>query len=118
MTLAENISHGTQVDYDHRPVNHGAGEAARRDPDGAWGHWNTMAGVGSGRRKVLDRFQGLSQRFLPLRVVRDACLHNQGHLHGRQTFAAALRSIVSTPGDSWRRMAHQHRRMPLTLCYR
>ena len=80
--------------------------------------WNTMAGVWSGRRHVLDRFQGISQRFLPLRVVRDACLHNQGHLHWRQTFAAALRSIVSTPGDSLRRMAHQHRRMPLTLCYR
>lgn len=112
------ISHCTKVDYDHRTVNHGAGEDARRDPDGAWVHWNTMEGVWSGRRNVLDRFKGISQRFLHLRVVRDEFLHNQGHLHWRQTFEAALRSIFSTPGDYLRRMAHQHRRMPLTLCYR
>src|SRR6516164_7075471 len=30
----------------------------------------------------------------------------------------ALRCIVSTTGDYWRWMTHQHRRMPLTLCYR
>jgi len=35
-----------------------------------------------------------------------------------QTFEAALQYIFSTPGDYLRRMAHQHRRMPLTLCYR
>jgi hypothetical protein len=29
-----------------------------------------------------------------------------------------LQSIFSTTGDYLRRMAHQHRRMPLTLCYR
>jgi hypothetical protein len=29
-----------------------------------------------------------------------------------------LRCIFSTTGDYLRRMAHQHRRMPLTLCYR
>ena len=117
-TDAYHISHCTKVDYDHRTVNHGAGEDARRDPDGAWVHWNTMAGVWSGLRNVLDRFKGSSQRFLHLRVVRDEFLHNQGHLHWRQTFEAALRSIFSTPGDYLRRMAHQHRRMPLTLCYR
>jgi hypothetical protein len=31
---------------------------------------------------------------------------------------AALRCIFSTTGDYLRRMTHQHRRMPLTLCYR
>jgi hypothetical protein len=45
-------------------------------------------------------------------------LHNHGHWHWRQTFEAALRCIFSTTGDYWRWMAHQHRRMPLTLCYR
>jgi hypothetical protein len=39
-------------------------------------------------------------------------------LNWDQTFEATLRSIFSTTGDDWRRMAHQHRRMPLTLCYR
>jgi hypothetical protein len=33
----------------------------------------------------------------------------------RQAFEAALRCIFSTTGDYLRRMAHQHRRMPLTL---
>src|SRR5215471_10649409 len=37
-TDAYNISHVTQADYDHRTVNHGAGEYARRDPDGACVH--------------------------------------------------------------------------------
>jgi hypothetical protein len=39
-------------------------------------------------------------------------------LHWRQAFEAALRCIFSTTGDYLRRMAHQHRRIPLTLCYR
>jgi hypothetical protein len=77
-----------------------------------------MEGLWSGLRHFLDRFQGISQRFLPLRVVRYAFLHNHGHWHWRQTFEAALRCIFSTTGDYWRRMAHQPRRMPLTLCYR
>jgi hypothetical protein len=29
-----------------------------------------------------------------------------------------LRYIFSTTGDYLRQMTHQHRRMPLTLCYR
>jgi hypothetical protein len=33
-----NIYHFTAVDYDHRTVNHGAGEYARRDPDGTCVH--------------------------------------------------------------------------------
>jgi hypothetical protein len=79
---------------------------------------NTMEGIWSGLRNFLDRFKGISQRFLHLRVVRYEFLHNHGHLHWRQTFEAALRCIFSTTGDYLRRMAHQHRRMPLTLCYR
>ena len=113
-----NIYHFTKADYDHRTVNHGAGEYARRDPDGACVHCNTMEGMWSGLRNFLDRFKGISQRFLHLRVGRYEFLHNHGHLHWRQTFEAALRCIFSTPGDYLRRMAHQHRRMPLTLCYR
>jgi hypothetical protein len=66
----------------------------------------------------LDHFKGISQRFLHLRVARYEFLHNHGHLHWRQAFEAALRCIFSTTGDYLRRMAHQHRRMPLTLCYR
>ena len=81
-------------------------------------HCNTMEGVWSGLRNFLDRFKGISQRFLHLRVVRYEFLHNQGHLPWRQTFEAALRCIFSTTGDYLRWMAHQHRRMPLTLCYR
>ena len=117
-TEAYNISHFTEADYDHRTVNHGAGEYARRAPDGTCVHCNTMEGIWSGLRNFLDHFRGISQRFLHLRVARYEFLHNHGHLHWRQAFEAALRCIFSTTGDSLRRMAHQHRRMPLTLCYR
>ena len=72
----------------------------------------------SGLRHVLDRFKGISQRFLHLRVVRDEFLHNHAHWHWYQSFETALRYIVSTPGEYLRQMTHQHRRMPLTLCYR
>jgi len=113
-----NISHCTEADYEHRTVNHGAGAYARRDPDGTCMHCNTMEGLWSSLRNFLDRFKGISQRFLHLRVARDEFLHTYGHVHWRQTFEAALRCIFSTTGDYWRRMAHQHRRMPLTLCYR
>jgi transposase-like protein len=113
-----NIYHFTKADYDHRTVNHGAGEYARRDPDGTCVHCNTMEGMWSGLRNFLDRFKGISQRFLHLRVARYEFLHNYKHLNWDQTFEATLRSIFSTTGDYWRRMAHQHRRMPLTLCYR
>jgi hypothetical protein len=117
-TAAYPIDHCTKATDDHRTVNPGAGAYARRDPDGAWVHWHTMEGMWSGLRHFLDRFKGISQRFLHLRVGRYEVLHNHGPLHWRQTFEAALRSMFSTPGDSLRRMAHQHRRMPLTLCYR
>jgi transposase-like protein len=117
-TDAYNIYHCTKADDDHRTVNHGAGEYARRDPDGTCVHCNTMEGIWSSLRYFLDRFKGISQRFLHLRVARYEFLHNHGHLHWRQAFEAALRCIFSTPGDYVRRMAHQHRRMPLTLCYR
>jgi transposase-like protein len=113
-----NIYHFTAADYDHRTVNHGAGEYARHDPDGVCVHCNTMEGLWSGLRNFLDRFKGISQRFLHLRVARYEFLHNHGHLPWRQTFEATLRSIFSTTGDYLRQMAHQHRRIPLTLCYR
>jgi transposase-like protein len=113
-----NIYHFTKVDYDHRTVNHGAGEYARRDPDGTCVHCNTMEGMWSGLRHFLDHFRGISQRFLHLRVARYEFLHNHGPLHWRQTCEVALRCLFSTTGDYWRWMAHQHRRMPLTLCYR
>jgi len=113
-----NIYHFTAADYDHRTVNHGAGEYARHDPDGVCVHCNTMEGLWSGLRNFLDRFKGISQRFLHLRVARDEFLHNHGHLPWRQTFEATLQSIFSTTGDYLRQMAHQHRRIPLTLCYR
>ena len=79
----------TKADYDHRTVNHGAGEYARRDPDGTCMHCNTMEGLWSGLRNFLDRFKGISQRFLHLRVVRYEFLHNHGHLHWHQTFETA-----------------------------
>src|SRR4029434_7101761 len=72
----------------------------------------------SGCASVWTASRVSSQRFLHLRVVRYEFLHNHGHLHWRQTFEAALRCIFSTTGDYLRRMVHQHRRMPLTLCYR
>ena len=87
-------------------------------PDGTCVHCNTMDGIWSGLRNFLDHFKGISQRFLHLRVARYEFLHNHGHLHWRQTFEAALRCIFSTTGDYGRRMTHQHRRMPLSLCYR
>jgi hypothetical protein len=113
-----NIYHFTAADYDHRTVNHGAGEYARRDPDGVCVHCNTMEGLWSGLRNCLDHFRGISQRFLHLRVARDEFLHNHGHLPWRQTFEVPLRSIFSPTGDSLRQMAHPHRRIPRTLYYR
>jgi hypothetical protein len=47
----------------------------------------------------LDRFKGISQRFLHLRVARYEFLHNYKHLNWHQTFEATLRSIFSTTGD-------------------
>ena len=79
--INSNIYHFTKADYDHRTVNHGAGEYARRDPDGACVHWNTMEGMWSGLRNFLDRFQGIRQRFLHLRVIRYEFLHNHEHLN-------------------------------------
>ncbi len=80
-TDAYNIDHCTKADDDHRTVNHGAGESARRDPDGTCVHGNTMEGLGSGLRHCLDHFKGSSQRFLHLRVGRYAFLHNPTHVH-------------------------------------
>jgi transposase-like protein len=108
----------TETGYEHRTVNHGAGEYARHDPDGVCVHCNTMEGIWLGLKNFLGRFQGISQRFLHLRVARYEFLHNHGHLTWRQTFEAALHSIFSTTGRYLRRMVHQHRRIPLTLCYR
>jgi len=112
-----NIYHCTKADYDHRTVNHGAGEYARHDPDGTCVHCTTMEGIWSGLRHCLDHFQGISQRFLHLRVGRYEFLHNHTHLHWHQTFETALRYMFSTTGEYWRQRPHQHRRMPLTLCY-
>src|SRR3989442_6358541 len=84
-----NIYHFTAADYAHRTVNHGAGEYARRDPDGTCVHCNTMEGIWSGLRNFLDHFRGISQRFLHLRVARYEFLHNHGHLNWRQAFEAA-----------------------------
>jgi hypothetical protein len=39
------IYHFAKADYDHRTVNHGAGEYARCDPDGTSVHCNTMEGI-------------------------------------------------------------------------
>jgi transposase-like protein len=108
----------TQAGYQHRTVNHGAGEYARHDPDGACVHCNTMEGIWSGLKNFLDHFRGISQRFLHLRVARYEFLHNYGHLDWQQTFETALRFIFSTTGRYLRRMVHQHRRIPLTACYR
>jgi transposase-like protein len=55
-----NIYHFTETDYDHRTVNHGAGEYARRDRDGTCVHCNTMEGIWSGLRNFLDHFRGIS----------------------------------------------------------
>jgi transposase-like protein len=108
----------TQAGYEHRTVNHGAGEYARHDPDGVCVHCNTIEGIWCGLKNFLDHFRGISQRLLHLRVSRYEFLHNHGHLTWQQTFVAALRFLFSTPGRYLRRMVHQHRRLPLTGCYR
>jgi transposase-like protein len=114
-TDEDTISHVTKADYDHRTVNHGAGAYARRDPDGTCVHCHTLEGMWSGLGHVLDRFKGISQRCLPLRVGRYEFLHNHAHLNGYQSFETALRYMCSTTGDYLRQMTHQHRRMLLTL---
>jgi len=80
-TDEDTIDHFTKADSDHRTVNHGAGEYARRDPDGTCVHCNMMEGMWSGLRNFLDRFKGISQRFLHLRVARYEFLHNDKHLN-------------------------------------
>lgn len=47
---------------------HGAKEYARRDRDEVCVHCNTIEGIWSGLHNFLDRFRGISQRFLHLRV--------------------------------------------------
>jgi transposase-like protein len=114
-----NIYHfATDAGYQHRTVNHGAGEYARHDPDGVCVHCNTMEGIWSGLKNFLDHFRGISQRFLHLRVARYEFLHNHAHLDWQQIFETAVRFIFSTTGSYLRRMVHQHRRIPLTACYR
>jgi transposase-like protein len=88
-----NIYHFTEADYDHRTVNHSAGEYARRDHDGTCVHCNTMEGMWSGLRNFLDHFKGISQRFLHLRVARYEFLHN----HGQLALAPGLRSSLAVP---------------------
>jgi transposase-like protein len=107
-----------EAGYQHRTVNHGQGEYARLDPDGVCVHCNTMEGIWSSLRNFLDRFRGISQRFLHLRVGRFEFLHNYGHLNWQQTFETALQFIFTTAGRYLRQMVHQHRRIPLTACYR
>ena len=118
VTDTSNMDQCTAAASDHGTGTHGAGADARRDPAGPCVHGNTREGLWSSLRTVLDRFTGISPRVLHLRVARAAFLPNHGHGHGRQTFAAPWRSLCSTTGDEWRRMAHQHRRMPRTLCDR
>jgi hypothetical protein len=72
-------------------VNHGAGEYARRAPDGTCVHCNTMEGIWSGLRNFLDHFKRISQRFLHLRVARYEFLHN----HGQLALVSDLRSSLA-----------------------
>jgi hypothetical protein len=104
--------------HDHRTVNHGAGEYARRDPDGTCMHCNTMEGLWSGLRNFLDRFKGISQRFLSLASCALRVPAQPYALALGSDLRNSLRYIFSTTGDYLRQMTHQHRRMPLTLCYR
>jgi transposase-like protein len=62
-TDAYNIYHCTEANYDHRTGNHGAGEYARRDPDGTCVHCHTMEGIGSGLRNFLDHFRAILRTF-------------------------------------------------------
>jgi hypothetical protein len=57
-----------------------------------------MEGLCSSLRHFVDRFKGISQRFLHLRVARDEFLHHHGHVPWRQTCEAAVRSMFATPG--------------------
>jgi len=50
----------TEAGYQHRTINHGAGEYARHDPDGVCVHCNTMEGIWSGLKNFLE----LSERSL------------------------------------------------------
>ncbi len=104
--------------YDHRTVNHSAGEYVRSDPDGTVVHCNTMEGVWSGLRAFLRRFGGISQKSLHLRVARYEFLHNHHHLSWPDIFDTALKRIFSAIAGYWRQLVKKHRRIPLTACYR
>ena len=105
-TDEDNIYHFTAADYDHRTVNHGAGEYARHDPDGGVHAATRWKACGPACAISWTASKGISQRFLHLRSRTLRFLHNHGHWPWRQTFEATLRSIFSTTGDYLRQMAH------------
>lgn len=106
-----------EAGYDHYTVNHGEKEYARREPDRLV-HCNTVEAVWSVVKPFLDRFRGINKRFLHLRVARIEFLHNHAHLSFADLVSTALKYIYRSSARYLRRMVHQHRRIPLTGCYR
>lgn len=78
--------------YDHKTVNHRAGEYARdEDGDGFYEvHVNTMEGFWSLLRSWLRPHRGISQEKLPCYLAFFECLHNI-----RKRGQAALHSLLS-----------------------
>lgn len=103
--------------YKHYTVNHSQGEWARHE-GGRVVHCNTVEGIWSALRIFLARFRGINKRFLHLRVARFEFLHNHGHMAFLDLITAALGYIFAAAARYLRRMVHQHRRIPLTGCYR
>ncbi len=106
-----------EAGYEHHTVNHGRGEWVRLESERVV-HCNTMEAIWSVVKPFLDRFRGIGKRFLHLRLARIEFLHNHAHLSFAALISTALKYIYRASARYLRRMVHQHRRIPLTCCYR
>jgi transposase-like protein len=98
--------------YEHHIVVHSEGEYARGDV-----HVNTMEGLWSALEPFLERFRGLSKRFLHLPVARFEFLHNHWHLDACQRATIALGCFFRACGRYLRQMVHKPRSIVATSFY-
>jgi len=85
-----------QWNYQHKTVNHSAGEYARdEDGDGFHEvHVNTMEGFWSLLRSWLRPHRGISQTFLPIYLAFFQFIHNQ-RKRGKGVLSSLLRLVLA-----------------------
>jgi hypothetical protein len=98
--------------YAHYIVVHSEGEYARGDV-----HVSTMEGRWSAWEPFLERFRGLSKRFLHWPVARIEFLHNHWHLDAFQRATTALGCFFRACGRYLRQMVHKPHSIVATPFY-